>query len=46
VEGKLASVEATIDAKLESAVTSMKVWFGGGLVARFSALSASRFFGH
>ena len=37
---------ATFDAKLDASLASMKVWFGGGLVALFTALSAIRFFGH
>ena len=53
MEGKLASVEAKLEARLDATIArvdataaSLKVWFAGGLVALFSALSAIRFFGH
>ena len=43
---KLTSMEARLEARLDATLASMKVWFAGGLVALFSALSAIRFFAH
>ena len=43
---KLTSMDARLEARLDATLASMKVWFAGGLVALFSALSAIRFFAH
>ena len=46
MDTKLTSMEARLEARLDAALASLKVWFAGGLVALFSALSAIRFFAH
>ncbi len=51
--GRMDSLEARLDSRIDSlearmdaSIASLKVWFAGGLVALFSALSAIRFFAH
>ena len=46
MDTKLTSMEARLEARVDAALASLKVWFAGGLVALFSALSAIRFFAH
>lgn len=46
MDTKLTSMEAKLEARMDASLASLKVWFAGGLVALFSALSAIRFFAH
>ena len=53
LDGRMTGLEARLDgrmtgleAKLDASMASLKVWFAGGLVALFSALTAIRFFAH